>query len=79
MHRALLVSITMLFACDPAPTCDLAQIDECVTLTIEECESWAARVVGDPGDGSTRRDGCPVDEDLLGPVRFGIEGGICCR
>jgi hypothetical protein len=32
----------------------------------------------DPGDGSLREKGCPADRTLLGDVRVGLEGGLCC-
>jgi hypothetical protein len=48
-------------------------------VTVEECQREGGSVIGDPGDGSTRRDGCPDNRELLGSVRFGIEGGICCK
>ena len=47
-------------------------------LTTEECGAKGGEVVGDPGDGSTRRNGCPGGRQLLGNVKIGIEGGICC-
>lgn len=48
-------------------------------LSVEECERLGGRLVADPGDGSTSREGCPEGEARLGEVEFGIEGGICCR
>ncbi|WP_437924257.1 hypothetical protein WMF37_35240 [Sorangium sp. So ce291] len=45
----------------------------------EDCEEEGGHVIGDPGEGSSERDGCPAGEELLGDVRFGVEGGICCR
>ena len=44
-----------------------------------ECEARGGTVIGDPGDGSVHRDGCPEGQELLGSVNLGIEGGICCR
>lgn len=48
-------------------------------LNPEDCEDADGYVIGDPGDGSSHREGCPAGEELLGSVQFGIEGGICCR
>lgn len=45
----------------------------------EACKALGGHFIGDPGDGSVHREGCPGGEEYLGPVRFGIEGGICCR
>jgi hypothetical protein len=47
-------------------------------LTPDECTGKGAETIGDRGDGSTRRNGCPEGRKLLGNVRIGIEGGICC-
>ena len=47
-------------------------------LTPEECTGKGAETIGDRGDGATLRDGCPAGRKLLGNVRIGIEGGICC-
>lgn len=48
-------------------------------LEPEECEALGGHLVGDPGDGSVSSEDCPDGETFLGRVRFGIEGGICCR
>lgn len=40
-----------------------------------ECESLGGFVRGDIGDGSVT---CEPDEDYLGDVATGIEGGVCC-
>jgi hypothetical protein len=50
-----------------------------VILSPAECEARGGEVVGDPGDGSTHRDGCPNGRLKLGTVPIGIEGGICCK
>jgi hypothetical protein len=47
-------------------------------LTPDQCASQGGEAIGDRGDGSTRRDGCPNSRKLLGNVKIGIEGGICC-
>ncbi len=47
-------------------------------LTPDQCAAKGGETIGDRGDGSTRRDGCPNSRKLLGNVRIGIEGGICC-
>jgi hypothetical protein len=47
-------------------------------LTPDECVAKGGETIGDPGDGSTRRNGCPGGRTLLGNVKIGIEGGICC-
>lgn len=49
-----------------------------VLLAPEECVAKGGETIGDPGDGSTRRNGCPGGRKLLGNVKIGIEGGICC-
>ena len=41
----------------------------------EECEDAGGIVIGDPGDGSAA---CENEEDFLGVVKVGIEGGVCC-
>jgi hypothetical protein len=48
-------------------------------LSAEQCEEKGGQVVGDIGDGSVFRNGCPGSGTLLGNVRTGIEGGICCK
>jgi hypothetical protein len=53
--------------------------EESEVLEPEACVARGGHVVADPGDGSTSREGCPNGEHLLGGVRFGIEGGICCK
>ncbi|WP_129346572.1 hypothetical protein [Sorangium cellulosum] len=45
----------------------------------EDCEDEGGYFVPDSGGGETHRDGCPAGEELIGGVRFGVEGGICCR
>jgi hypothetical protein len=47
-------------------------------LTPAQCAAQGGDTIGDRGDGSTRRDGCPNGRKLLGNVKIGIEGGICC-
>lgn len=47
-------------------------------FTPEECAAKGGETIGDPGNGSTRRNGCPGGRRLLGNVKIGIEGGICC-
>lgn len=47
-------------------------------LTPEECTGKGAETIGDRGDGATQRNGCPEGRKLLGNVKLGIEGGICC-
>ena len=51
---------------------------EAPSLTPDECTGKGAEMIGDRGDGATRRDGCPGGRKLLGNVKLGIEGGICC-
>lgn len=49
-------------------------------FTLDECQAIpSAHVIGDPGDGSVHRAGCPFPQQFLGVVDFGAEGGICCR
>lgn len=47
-------------------------------LSPDECVAKGGETVGDPGDGSTRKNGCSGGRKLLGNVKTGIEGGICC-
>lgn len=47
-------------------------------LTTQECQDAGGELIGDRGDGNTRRDGCPDGRKFLGFVQLGIEGGICC-
>ena len=49
------------------------------TLTVSACEQMGGRLIPDPGDGSTHRNGCPNGGRVLGAVCFGIEGAICCE
>jgi hypothetical protein len=48
------------------------------TLTPEACQARGGQVMTDPGDGSLRAKGCPEGGTLLGDVRIGLEGGLCC-
>ena len=48
-------------------------------LTPEECVARGGTPIGDPGDGSTHRDGCPGGQTQIGSLVFGDEGGICCK
>ncbi|NMO14552.1 hypothetical protein HPC49_02230 [Pyxidicoccus fallax] len=48
-------------------------------LTPEECIARGGEAIGDPGDGSTHREGCPDGREQLGSLEFGDEGGICCK
>ena len=48
-------------------------------LTERECLDMGGQLIGDPGDGSVYRDGCPRGQTLLGSVPVGIEGSICCQ
>lgn len=57
----------------PPPTTENTE-----TLTPDQCVAKGGETIGDRGDGSTRRNGCPNSRKLLGNVRIGIEGGICC-
>lgn len=47
-------------------------------LSFAACEKIGGKVIPDPGDGRTYRDGCPNGRALLGYVELGVEGGICC-
>jgi hypothetical protein len=46
-----------------------------VVLTPAECEAAGGLVRTDIGDGSTR---CEADEEQIGRVAIGREGGVCC-
>ena len=56
------------------PCCETVPI-----LTPEQCEAQGGDPLGDPGDGSSYRDGCPAGETMLGTLDYGAEGGICCK
>ena len=43
-----------------------------------ECEARGGHAIGDPGDGSSYRNGCPSGEHMIATLEFGFEGGICC-
>jgi hypothetical protein len=49
-------------------------------ITLAECGAQCGGAIGDPGDGSSRRDGCPDRRRYLGNLgaEVGDEGGICC-
>lgn len=53
--------------------------EELPLLTVEECEARGGTPHSDPGDGSTHRNGCPDSQEMIGNLKFGIEGGICCK
>ena len=46
-------------------------------MTKEECEAQGGRF--NPSIGGGEQAHCNADETELGPVRFGIEGGWCCK
>lgn len=48
-------------------------------LTLDQCRALGGQPVLDPGDGSVHEEGCPDGQARLGPLDFGIEGGLCCR
>jgi hypothetical protein len=48
-----------------------------VLLTPEECATLGGEALGDPGDGSLNRAGCPDSRKQLGTIEY-IEGGLCC-
>jgi hypothetical protein len=55
------------------------------TISVATCQDQGGQLLGDPGDGSTYRNGCPDRGELLGwvfacdtPGLCG-EGAICCR
>jgi hypothetical protein len=47
-------------------------------LSPDECVEAGGEVLGDPGDHSLVRAGCPDLRENLGFVSFGFEGGLCC-
>jgi hypothetical protein len=47
-------------------------------LTPDQCVAQGGETIGDRGDGSSRKNGCADGRRLLGNVKIGIEGGICC-
>ena len=54
------------------------------SLTSAQCTAMSGRIIGDPGDGSTSRNGCGEGKELLGwiedPGVFGDGGpSICCK
>lgn len=62
---------------EPKPPVEPAQPTESKILSKEECEAQGGRVNASIGGGSERH--CALDEQELAPVRFGIEGGWCCK
>ena len=46
-------------------------------MSKEECEAQGARF--NPSIGGGEQAHCNPDETEVGPVRFGIEGGWCCK
>jgi hypothetical protein len=48
-------------------------------ITVDECETQGGTPHGDPGDGSSYRNGCPGAQKMIATLTFGIEGGICCK
>jgi hypothetical protein len=55
-------------------------------VSAASCQAKGGHVLGDPGGGSTYRDGCPEEDELLGWVVSSCdspglcgEGAICCR
>lgn len=47
-------------------------------ISRQECAEDGGLLIGDPGDGSTWREGCPGAGELIGRVPLGIEGSVCC-
>jgi hypothetical protein len=47
-------------------------------LSLDGCDEAGGEVLGDPGDHSLVRGGCPDLRENLGFVDFGFEGGLCC-
>ena len=49
-------------------------------ISEEECAARGGTIVGDPGDGSTRRPDyvCPNGAPPIAEVQWGIEGAACC-
>jgi len=86
----------LLRACQPTETllgrlsCETPELGLCgeggicckpPILTRAQCTAQNGQAVADPGDGSTRRNGCPDGRQMLGfldPNDIGDEGGICC-
>lgn len=48
-------------------------------MSAEDCSAMGGKLIVDPGNGSTSRDGCAAGQELLGSVKFGVEGAICCK
>lgn len=50
------------------------------TLTSAQCVAAGGTPIGDPGNGSTVKNGCPAGRTLLGYLSEPgwTEGGICC-
>ena len=70
----------------PAPAPDEATETERQELTSEQCKAQGGEVVGDIGDGATRRPGylCPGGKPPTGNIAapqggpMPIEGAVCC-
>jgi hypothetical protein len=71
MIRWLALVVLVVGCGSDEPACeDLARVP-----TPETCECLGGMVRADPGGGSVT---CEDDEENLGRVEFGIEGGVCC-
>jgi hypothetical protein len=63
---------------EPAPadtTCDGAATKQ--VLTPDDCTCLSGRMNASIGGGA--QDHCAPQEQEIAPVRFGLEGGWCCR
>jgi len=62
-----------------APSGEPAEAASLPAMNQEDCEK-VGTVVGDPGDGRTRRPDfvCPNGKKPVGTVASGIEGSACC-
>lgn len=61
----------------PAPGPASGGSEAPAVLTKEECEAQGGRVNASVGGGTQAH--CADDETEVAPVRFGIEGGWCCK
>lgn len=61
----------------PAPAPARAPAEPSTPMTKEECEAQGHRF--NPSIGGGDQPHCAEGETEVGPARFGIEGGWCCK
>ena len=73
-HVAFVISASTFGCSSSEPAAEDMQ-----SLTVDECEAAGGKPHADPGDGSSFRNGCPGSQEMIGTLKLGIEGGICCK